>query len=81
MIAQRITTNNGVVTGDKATERTVQAAVTFLSRRPGAVSYRWVCETCGMIYRGSAPGSCESCGKEVSPLHEPDLHREMCSRW
>ncbi|TMD57254.1 MAG: hypothetical protein E6I93_03200 [Chloroflexi bacterium] len=81
MIAQRIGTNNDVVTSDDATAQTVQAAVTLLSRRPTPISYRWVCETCGMIYRGSAPTSCESCGKEVSPVHQPDFHREMCSRW
>jgi rubrerythrin len=80
MIAQRIDTNNAVVTSDDATERTVQAAVTLLSKRP-ITPYRWICETCGMIHRGSAPASCESCGKEVSPVYQPDFQREMGSRW
>ena len=78
MIAQRKPNNKAVVRSDEAT---VQAAVTFLSRRPTVISYRWLCETCGMIHAGSAPARCESCGKEVTLAHENDLPREMGTRW
>jgi rubrerythrin len=79
MIAQRKPTNKAVVRNDDAT---VQAAVTLLTRRnPTAISYRWICETCGMIHAGSAPAHCESCGKDVTLARESDLPREMTSRW
>ncbi|HLX57800.1 MAG TPA: hypothetical protein VKR83_12310 [Ktedonobacteraceae bacterium] len=78
MIAQRIPDNNAVVKSDDAT---VQAAVMLLMRRPTTISYRWICETCGMIHAGSAPAHCESCGKEVTLAHETDLPREMGTRW
>lgn len=78
MIAQRIPDNNAVVKSDDAT---VQAAVMLLMRRPTTISYRWICENCGMIHAGSAPARCESCGKEVTLAHETDLPREMSTRW
>ncbi len=78
MIAQATKTNNGVVTSDEAT---VQAVVEMLSKNQSVKIYRWTCETCGMIYTGSAPDSCECCGKEASLVHQPDFRREMCSRW
>ncbi|HVB75538.1 MAG TPA: hypothetical protein VNE38_18480 [Ktedonobacteraceae bacterium] len=78
MIAQRKPTNKDVVKSDDAT---VQAAVTLLTRRPTAISYRWLCECCGMVHSGSAPAQCESCGKEVTLAHETVLPREMGTRW
>ena len=78
MIAQRKNTSDVVDLSDDAT---VQAAITFLSRRPTLLSYRWVCETCGMIHSGSAPSSCESCGGAVTLAHQGDICREMGSRW
>ena len=62
MIAQRKLTNKAVVKSDDAA---VQAAVSLLTRRPTTISYRWICESCGMVHSGSAPARCESCGKEV----------------
>jgi rubrerythrin len=79
MIAQRKLTNKAVVKSDDAA---VQAAVSLLTRRPTTISYRWICECCGMIHTGPAPASCESCGgQEVTLAHEADLPREMGTRW
>lgn len=77
MIAQRKLTNKAVVKSDDAA---VQAAVSLLTR-PTALSYRWICECCGMVHSGSAPAHCESCGKEVTLARESDLPREMGTRW
>ena len=74
MIAQRMKTNNAVVTSD---ETTVQAAVTMLSQNRALILYRWECEVCGMVHTGPMPTSCDSCGKEGSLVHQPDLHQEM----
>ena len=78
MIAQRIPINNVVAPSDEAT---VQAAIAFFNKRPTMLTYRWMCDTCGMIYTGSAPASCECCGKEVSLASMPDFPREMNSHW
>jgi rubrerythrin len=78
MIAQRKHTNEAVEMSDEAT---VQAAMKLLSRRPALLSYRWVCETCGMVHAGSAPASCESCGGLVELAHSDTICREMGSRW
>ncbi len=78
MIAQRKNTNDAVEMSDDAT---VQAAITLLSRRPTPLSYRWICETCGMVHPGSAPSACESCGSTVALAHRDDISREMGSRW
>ncbi len=78
MIAQRKPINNAVVKSDEAT---VQAAITLLTRRPTTISYRWLCECCGMIHTGSAPAQCESCGQEVTLAHDGDLPREMGTHW
>ena len=78
MIAQRKLTNRAVVKSDDAA---VQAAVTLLTRRPTAISYRWICECCGMVHTGSAPAECESCGKEVARAHDADIPREMGPHW
>ena len=76
MIAQKTKTNNAVVTSNEAT---VQAAVTLLSQSRAVMLYRWECEVCGMVHTGPMPASCDSCGKEGSLTHQPDLHQEMSS--
>ena len=78
MIAQSKLTNKAVVKSDDAA---VQAAVSLLTRRPTIISYRWICECCGMVHTGYTPVRCESCGKEVTLAHESDLPREMGTRW
>ena len=78
MIAQRKHTIDAV---DMSDEATVQAAVTLLNRRPALLSYRWICEICGMVHAGSAPSTCESCGGSVALAHQDDICREMGSRW
>ena len=79
MIAQRKLTNKAVVKSDDAA---VQTAVSLLTRPPAIVSYRWICECCGMVHTGSVPASCESCGgQEVTLAREADLPREMGTRW
>ncbi len=78
MIAQRKHTNDVVEMSDAAA---VQAAVSMLTRRPTLLSYRWVCETCGMIHAGSTPTICESCGGSLTVAHSDDVCREMGSRW
>ncbi len=74
MIAQKTRTNNAVVTGSEAT---VQAAVKLLTPNRSVMLYRWECEVCGMVHTGSMPASCDSCGKEASLVHQPDIHQEM----
>ena len=78
MIAQRKNTNDAV---DMSDDATVQAAVTFLKRRPTLLSYRWICETCGMVHAGASPSTCDSCGGTVTLAHQDDICREMGSRW
>jgi rubrerythrin len=77
MIAQRTRTNTVVVTSDDAT---VQAAVTLLTRNRPVMLLRWECEVCGMVHTGSKPNACESCGKEGSLVHRPDVRYEVNSR-
>ena len=74
MVAQGTKTNNAVVTND---ETTVQTAVTLLSQNRVVMLYRWECEVCGMVHTGTMPTKCDSCGKEGSLVHQPDLHQEM----
>jgi rubrerythrin len=74
MIAQRMKTNNAVVTRE---ETSVQVAVQLLSQNRAIMLYRWECEVCGMVHTGPVPTSCDSCGKEGSLVHQPDLHQEM----
>lgn len=74
MIAQRTKTNNAVVTSKDAT---VQAAVELFSQNRAIMLYRWECEICGMVHTGTMPAKCDSCGKEGSLVHQPDLHQEM----
>jgi rubrerythrin len=74
MIAQKTRTNNGVVTGHEAT---VQAAGKLLTPNRAVILYRWECEVCGMVHTGPLPASCDSCGKEGSLVHQPDIHQEM----
>jgi rubrerythrin len=73
MIAQKTKTNNVVVTSNEAT---VHIAVTSLSQSRAVMLYRWECEVCGMVHTGPMPTSCDSCGKEGSLVHQPDLHQE-----
>jgi rubrerythrin len=74
MIAQRTKTNNAVVTSNDAT---VQTAVKLFSQNRAIILNRWECEVCGMVHTGPMPTSCESCGKEGSLVHQPDMHQEM----
>jgi rubrerythrin len=74
MTAQGTKIGNAVVTSD---EMTVQAAVKLLSQNRAVMLYRWECEVCGMVHTGPLPTSCDSCGKEGSLVHQPDLHLEM----
>ena len=76
MIAQtqRTQTNNSVVTSKDAT---VQTAVEPIPQNQAIMLYRWECEVCGMVHTGPMPTSCDSCGKEGSLVHQPDLHQEM----
>jgi rubrerythrin len=74
MTAQGTKIGNAVVTSD---EMTVQAAVKLLSQNRAVMLYRWECEVCGMVHTGPLPTSCDSCGKEGSLVHQPDLHQEM----
>ncbi len=76
MIAQRTKANDATVTGNKMT---VQPAVTLLSQNRAVILYRWECEVCGMVHTGPMPAKCDSCGKEGSIVHQPDLHQEMSS--
>ena len=77
MIAQRTRTNTVVVTSDDAT---VQAAVRLLTRDWPVMLLRWECEVCGMVHTGSKPNVCESCGKEGSLVHQPNVRYEVNSR-
>ena len=76
MIAQtrRTQTNNSVVTSKDAT---VQTAVEPIPQNRAIMLYRWECEVCGMVHTGPKPTECDSCGKEGSLVHQPDLHQEM----
>jgi rubrerythrin len=76
MIAQRTIANNAVVTSNDAT---VQPVVNLFSQNRALILYRWECEVCGMVHTGPKPTSCDSCGKEGSLVHQPDLHQEMTS--
>jgi len=74
VIAQRTKTNNAVVPGKDAT---VQTAVKAFPQQQAIMLYRWECEVCGMVHTGPMPTRCDSCGKEGSLVHQPDLHQEM----
>jgi len=74
VIAQRTKTNNAIATGYDAT---VQTAVNLFTQNRAIMLYRWECEICGMVHTGSMPTRCDSCGKEGSLVHQPDLHQEM----
>ena len=73
MIAQRTKTNNAVVTSNDAAVQTV------LLQNRAVMIYRWECEVCGMVHTGPMPAACDSCGKEGSLVHQPDLHQEMAT--
>ena len=74
MIAQRTKTTNAVVTSNDAT---VQTSVSLYPQNRALMLYRWECEVCGMVHTGPMPAACDSCGKEGSLVHQPDLHLEM----
>ena len=74
MIAQRTKTHNAVVTSKDAT---VHAAVIPTPQNRAIMLHRWECEVCGMVHTGPMPTECDSCGKEGSLVHQPDLHQEM----
>ncbi len=73
MVAQRTKTNNAVVTSNDAAVQTV------LLQNRAVMIYRWECEVCGMVHTGPMPAACDSCGKEGSLVHQPDLHQEMAT--
>ncbi len=75
MIAQR-TLPTSLVQYDQAA---VQEATRLLAKRTTA--RRWVCEVCGMVHTGAAPEECDSCGTTTALVLQPELHREMNSRW
>jgi rubrerythrin len=77
MIAQRTNTNNAVVTSN---EVTVQTAAKLFPQNRAVMIYRWECEVCGMVHTGTMPAACDSCGKEGSLVHQPDLHLEMTTK-
>jgi rubrerythrin len=74
VIAQRTKINNAVVTSKDAP---VQTTVKAFPQQRAIMLYRWECEVCGMVHTGPMPASCDSCGKEGSLRHQPDLHQEM----
>jgi rubrerythrin len=71
MLAQGTKTNSAVVTSSDAAVQTV------LLQNRAVMIYRWECEVCGMVHTGPMPAACDSCGKEGSLVHQPDLHQEM----
>ena len=75
MIAQRTSTTSVVQNGQAA----VQEAMRLLAARTTA--QHWVCEVCGMVHTGAAPEECDSCGTTTALVLQPELHREMNSRW
>lgn len=76
MIAQRakITDNR-----TQSNEVAVREAMQLLTKRPSI--QQWVCEVCGMIHTGAAPGACDSCGASSSLVQHLEVCREMNSRW
>ena len=74
MIAQRTTAF--VVQND---ETAVQEAMRLLSQKTEV--QRWVCEVCGMVHTGAAPGACDSCGVATALVQQADTRLEMNSRW
>ena len=59
-------------------DATVQTAVIAFPQQQAMVISRWECGVCcGMVPPGPMPASCDSCGKEGSLIHQPDLHQEM----
>ena len=74
VIAQTTKTNKAIVTSNDAT---VQEAVKISPKNRPIMLYRWECEVCGMVHTGPLPAACDSCGKEGSLVHQPDLHQEM----
>jgi rubrerythrin len=76
MIAQRTKiTGNTIQNNDAA----VSEAMRLLATRPSI--QRWVCEVCGMVHTGAAPGACDSCGASSALVQRPDSCREMNSHW
>jgi rubrerythrin len=73
VIAQRTKTNTDVVNNNA----TVQKAVKLFPQNRALILFRWECEVCGMVHTGPMPTACDSCGKEGSLVHQPDLHQEM----
>lgn len=72
MITQRtFTTTNNVL----------REAAQILNTYEETSVARWACEVCGMLYTGSSPDSCESCGASHGFTELHDERTEIGSRW
>ena len=76
MIAQRTKITGNTIQNN---ETAVSEAMRLLATRPSI--QRWVCEVCGMVHTGAAPGACDSCGASSALAQRPDSCREMNSHW
>ena len=80
MFVHRTKTTTVTITSDGGA---IQEATRVLEqhRLSKATMQRWVCEVCGMIHIGSAPETCDSCGKYASLVPQTDFRTEISSRW
>jgi len=76
MIAQRTPTSKFI---EPVSQAAVHEAMRFLAT--STMTRRWVCETCGAIHTVVAPAACDSCGAINSLVPQPEMHREINSRW
>ena len=76
MIAQRTKITGNTIQNNEAA---VSEAMRLLATQPSI--QRWVCEVCGMVHTGAAPGACYSCGASSALAQRPDSCREMNSHW
>jgi rubrerythrin len=56
----------------------VHEAMQLLAKPPSI--QQWVCEVCGMVHTGAAPGACDGCGVSSSLVQHHEVCREMNSR-
>ena len=76
MITQRTITSDTLSSSHSAA---VQEAMHILSEK--TLTYRWVCEVCGMLHSGSVPSACDCCGSADALVQDHDTPHEMNSRW